>query len=154
MECSRTRGIPPRQKIEKGREPRGGYSIETIRRGIVTSQNCERPRHWSAQSVFRTSRTTFCTTSLLQRTPVFILISSVFTFPSAISRYLSNTVRDCVSRHAGREDRKWVAMGNAHFNPQNHVDSQKASVVKKPEQPRKTHWNSKWVRRRPPSTFA
>ena len=35
MEGSRTRGMPGGQKIEKGREPRGVYSIETIRRGIV-----------------------------------------------------------------------------------------------------------------------
>ena len=32
--------MPPRQKIEKGREPRGRYSYETIRSGIVMSRNC------------------------------------------------------------------------------------------------------------------
>ena len=43
MEGSQTRGMPPRQKIEKGRERKGKYSIETKRRGIVTSRNCEGP---------------------------------------------------------------------------------------------------------------
>ena len=33
-------GMPGRQKIENHREPKHKYSIETKRRGIVTSRNC------------------------------------------------------------------------------------------------------------------